>query len=99
MLRLLVILLVLANGAFWAWSQGALSWLEPLLPAPASAEREPERLAKQVRAQNIVVLNPKAAAQAANAANAAQAAQGASAADAAASRGADGSAAVPAPPR
>ncbi len=92
MLRTLVILLVLANGAFWAWSQGALSWLEPLLPAPASAEREPERLARQVRAQNIVVLNARAAAQAA------QAAQTASAADAAAAKAAGDSGAAP-PPR
>lgn len=96
MLRTLVILLVLANGAFWAWSQGALVWLEPLLPAPVSGEREPERLARQVRAQNIVVLNARAAAQAAQAV---QAAQTASAADAAAAKAAGDSGAAPAPPR
>ncbi len=96
MLRTLVIVLVLANGAFWAWTQGALSWLEPLLPAPVSAEREPERLARQVRPQSISVLNPKAAAQAANAA---QAAHTASAADAATAAAANDSGALPAPPR
>jgi len=68
MLRALVLLLLLANGALWAWTQG---WLAPALPGPQAGEREPERLARQVRPEQLTVLNPKAAAQAAQAAPAA----------------------------
>jgi hypothetical protein len=44
MLRTLVLLLLLANGGFFAWTQG---WLDPVLP-PRSEQREPERLAAQL---------------------------------------------------
>ena len=64
MLRGLVILLLVANAAFLAWSRG---WLDPLLPPPGAGEREPERLARQQRPDRITVLSPKAA-QAARAA-------------------------------
>jgi hypothetical protein len=47
MLRILLLLLVLANGLYFAWSQGALAAFG-LLPA-AFSEREPHRLAQQVR--------------------------------------------------
>jgi hypothetical protein len=57
MLRVLVLLLVLANAGFYAWTQG---WLEPLLPMRAD-QREPERLAAQLRPELITVLTPKAA--------------------------------------
>ena len=60
MLRTLVLLLLLANGLFFAWSQG---WLAPLLP-PRSDAREPERLAQQLRPELITVLTPKAASEA-----------------------------------
>lgn len=45
MLRLLVLLLLLANGAFYAWSQGLLL---PWGVGPAQ-QSEPQRLAQQVR--------------------------------------------------
>ncbi|MCA0242984.1 MAG: hypothetical protein LCI02_19230 [Proteobacteria bacterium] len=80
MLRVLVLLLVVANGLFFAWSQG---WLAPLLP-PRSDAREPERLAQQLRPELITVLTPKAAneatATAANAGASAATGTGASAA-------------------
>lgn len=55
MLRRLVFLLLLANLLFFAWSQGWLTGLTGLRPHP---EREPERLARQVRPETIVVLPP-----------------------------------------
>lgn len=79
MLRGLVALLLLANAAFFAWSQG---WLAPMLPGPHAGEHEPERLARQVRPERITVLSPKAAAQAAQQAAAEQAAASAAAASA-----------------
>ena len=57
MLRLLLMLLLLANAGFYAWTQ---DWLAPLLPALAE-QREPERLAAQVRPELISVLSAKAA--------------------------------------
>lgn len=57
MLRLLVLVLLLANGGFYAWTQG---WLAPLWPAPSNP-REPGRLAAQVRPELITVLTPTAA--------------------------------------
>jgi len=47
MLRILLVVLVLANGLYFAWTQGALAAFG-LLPA-AFSEREPQRLAQQVR--------------------------------------------------
>lgn len=60
MLRGVVLLLLLANGLFFAWAQG---WLAPVLP-PRADPREPERLALQVRPELITVLTPKAASDA-----------------------------------
>jgi hypothetical protein len=45
--RILLLVLVLANGLYFAWSQGALAAFG-LLPASYS-EREPQRMAQQVR--------------------------------------------------
>lgn len=55
MLRALVLLLLLANAFWWAASHGWLpaSWLP--LPDDA-AQREPQRLAQQLRPQSVVVL-------------------------------------------
>jgi hypothetical protein len=58
MLRLLALLLLLANLTFWAWTRGAL---DDLFGPLAKAEREPERLAAQVHPEWVKVLPPKAA--------------------------------------
>lgn len=72
MLRALLVLLLLANAGFYAWTQG---WLAPLLP-PRAEVREPERLAAQVRPELITVLSAGAASAAVAAASAASAAGG-----------------------
>lgn len=74
MLRLLAVLLVLANAAFLAWTQG---WLGGLLAPPATqSEREPERLQRQVQPDTLRLL-PAQAASAALAAAAASATEAA----------------------
>lgn len=60
MLRALILLLVLANLAFLAWTQGLLS---PLARPPMSSEREPERLNLQVQPERVTVLGAEAAAK------------------------------------
>ena len=54
MLRLIVLLLLLANGGYYAWSQGYL------LPWGAGPTRqsEPQRLAQQIRPEAVRVLRP-----------------------------------------
>lgn len=54
MLRWVIWLLVLANGAYFAWSQG---FLAPLGFAPYE-QREPERLQNQIRPEAQRLLNP-----------------------------------------
>jgi hypothetical protein len=58
MLRRVVLLLLFANVAFYAWTQG---WLDDIVGIRAEGEREPERLARQVRPETIVILPPAAA--------------------------------------
>lgn len=56
MLRLIVVLLVVANALFLAWSQGLLSpWLVAAAAGDAD-QREPQRLAAQVRPESIVIV-------------------------------------------
>ena len=62
MLRTLVGLLLLANVAFFAWSQG---WLGS---PPQHSQREPARLAAQVRPETLTVLPPAKAGAAVQAA-------------------------------
>lgn len=69
MLRALLVLLLLANAGFYAWTQG---WLAPLLP-PSSDAREPERLAAQLRPELITVLTAGAVSAAVAAASSASA--------------------------
>ena len=57
-MRILLIALVLANGLYFAWSQGGLA-VFGLLPA-SYGEREPQRLAQQVR-PNALQIKPAAA--------------------------------------
>jgi len=64
-LRALVAALLLANLAFYAWSEG---WLDGLVGVRAHGDREPERLAQQVRPEVVKVLTPQAVAAAASAA-------------------------------
>ncbi|MGQ2980947.1 MAG: SPOR domain-containing protein [Polaromonas sp.] len=59
MLRLAVLLLVLANAAYWAWSQGLLADYG-LAPA---VQTEPQRLATQIRPEAIRLLTPDEARQ------------------------------------
>ena len=67
MLRLLLLVLVLANLLFIGWTRG---WLAPLLPPSAHGERErdPARLQAQVRPETVTVLVPVAASAAVQAA-------------------------------
>ncbi len=65
MLRALVVALLLANLGFYAWTQG---WLEGPIGLRANAEREPDRLARQVHPELVRILTPQAVAAAASAA-------------------------------
>ena len=68
MLKWLVIALLAANVAFFAWTQG---WLDGVVGVRALGDREPGRLAQQVRPDSVVILTPTAVAAAASAASAA----------------------------
>ena len=57
MLRALVAALLVANLAFFAWSLG---WLDTVVGIRARGDREPERLAAQVRPETIRVVVPGA---------------------------------------
>jgi hypothetical protein len=57
MLRFFVLVLVLANAVFLAWSQG---WLDEVTGLRAIGDREPERLTRQVRPESIRILPPGA---------------------------------------
>ncbi|MEQ1686876.1 MAG: hypothetical protein ABL916_24765 [Burkholderiaceae bacterium] len=59
MLRLVLLALILANLGFYSWTQG---WLDGVVGARAIGDREPERLARQVRPETVVILPPEAAA-------------------------------------
>jgi hypothetical protein len=61
MLRAMLLLLLIANALFFAWTRG---WLAPAGPPPGRGDREPERLAAQVRPERVVVVKPQAAAAA-----------------------------------
>lgn len=59
MLRTLVVILMLANLAFFGWTQG---WLTEVLGLSPDGDREPQRLAAQVDATALRVLAPSLAA-------------------------------------
>ena len=60
-LRALVLLLILANLGFFAWTQG---WLDAVVGVRAHGDREPERLARQFQPQSVRILTPGEAAAA-----------------------------------
>jgi hypothetical protein len=62
MLRAAAFALIAANLVFFAWARG---WLAPLLPPPLHGEREPERLAAQVRPELVRFVAASAASAAA----------------------------------
>ena len=59
MLRLLLLVLIVANLGFYSWSQG---WLDSVVGIRATGDREPERLARQLRPEAVVILPPESAA-------------------------------------
>ena len=58
MLRALVLILLLGNLGFYAWRQG---WMDAYISVRANADREPERLARQVHPEIVRILPPGAA--------------------------------------
>ena len=58
MLRALVVALILANLAFFGWTRG---WLDDVAGVRARGDREPERLARQVRPESVRILPASAA--------------------------------------
>jgi hypothetical protein len=71
MLRALIVLLLLANLAFFAWTQG---WLDGVVGVRGRGDHEPERFLRQVRPETIRILPPDAAASASSPASAASSA-------------------------
>ncbi len=53
MLRLIVLLLLLANGGFYAWSQGLLL---PLGVGPVQ-QSEPQRMEQQIKPEAVRMVN------------------------------------------
>lgn len=70
MLRAFVVLVLAANVLFLGWTQG---WLQSVWPALPHGQREPERLAAQVRPDLVTVVPPKNTNAAVTAARAADA--------------------------
>ena len=58
MLRGLVLLLVVANLAFFAWTRG---WLDDVVGVRPGGEHEPERLRRQVEPDSVRILAPSSA--------------------------------------
>ena len=82
MLRGLVLALLLANALFFVWTRGGFAGVAGIpAPNPVEADREPQRLAAQLRPE-IIQLLPASAASAASASSAASAASPASVATA-----------------
>ncbi len=53
MLRIALLILLLANGAYWAWTQGALA----VLGFAPVGQREPQRVTQQIRPEALRVLS------------------------------------------
>lgn len=65
MLRSLVLILLLVNAAFFAWSQG---WLDSVVGVQPQAQHDPQRLKAQVHTDKLLIVPPEPA-QAASAAS------------------------------
>jgi hypothetical protein len=57
-MRAWVLALVVANLAFFVWTQG---WVSPWLPAPWQGQREPQRVLGQVNPERVAVRRTDAA--------------------------------------
>ena len=62
MLRALIVALLLANLAFFAWTRG---WLDTVVGVRPTGDREPERMLREVRPELIRILPASAAREAA----------------------------------
>lgn len=58
MLQRAALLLLIANLLFFAWTQG---WLDGITGLRSQGDREPERLARQVRPESVRILSPSEA--------------------------------------
>lgn len=65
MLRAIVLVLLLANLGFYAWREGWLAPLHGLIGARPEGDREPERLAQQIRPEAVRLIPAEAASTAA----------------------------------
>ncbi len=59
MLRAVLAGLILLNALFYCWTQG---WLDEVVGIKAIGDREPERLARQIHPEQVIVLRPASAA-------------------------------------
>ena len=55
MLRAVLVGLILLNALFYCWTQG---WLDDVVGIKAQGDREPERLARQIHPEQVIVLPP-----------------------------------------
>lgn len=53
MLRLIVVLLVMANAAFYAWHRG---WLDAVLGTTTQGQQDPQRRSQQVNPERLIVV-------------------------------------------
>ncbi len=87
MLRSLVLILLLVNAGFFAWSHG---WLNDVVGVKPDAQHEPQRLNREVQADKIVVLAPASGQQARSTASSAASAMAAASESASAASAASG---------
>ena len=59
-MRVAVVILLVANLAFFVWTQG---WVSPWLPAPWQGQREPQRLLEQLHPERVAVRRAAGASQ------------------------------------
>lgn len=51
-MRAWVLVLLVANLAFFVWTQG---WVSPWLPAPWQGQREPQRVLEQIHPERLAI--------------------------------------------